>query len=412
MPRERRLDGDLRRLRIANLADHDLVRVMPQDRAQAPGEGEPFLLVDLDLRHAFQLILHRVLDGDDLLLPRSDLIDGRIERRRLARAGGSGDEDHPIRLADEMPEFSQRLGVESEHIQAQVAEFLAELLLVEDADDGIFAVNGRYDRDAEINGAPAHAHAEPAILRDAPLSDVQFRHHLDARDDRLMMLNVNGRSRRVEHTVNAVFDHDLRSMRLNVNIAGAPLQGRQDDRIHKLHNRAHLPIAHQAIQVQVLLPLLGLLHERHAQMLGRLIQDALRGIAAREHRFDRRGGRHHPAHLLPQPRANLIQTFQIRGIGDGHKQHVPLPSNGDEAILHHQLDREKSQQFLIQAHAREIEKRQPIPFGQAARALLFDQRIRDRRGGRPVLRAQGLKIGVRVLAHRSPPLLISPPRSR
>ena len=62
------LDGDLGRLRVADLPDHDLVRVVAEDRAQTPGEGQALLLVDRDLGDALDLVLDRVLDGDDLVL--------------------------------------------------------------------------------------------------------------------------------------------------------------------------------------------------------------------------------------------------------------------------------------------------------------------------------------------------------
>ena len=49
---ERRLHRDLGGLRVADLAHHDLVRVVAQDRAQAAREGEALLLVHRDLQHA------------------------------------------------------------------------------------------------------------------------------------------------------------------------------------------------------------------------------------------------------------------------------------------------------------------------------------------------------------------------
>jgi hypothetical protein len=61
--------------RVADLAHHDLVRVVPQDRAQAAREGQALLLVHRNLQHAGQLVLDRVLDGDDLVVPVVDLGD-------------------------------------------------------------------------------------------------------------------------------------------------------------------------------------------------------------------------------------------------------------------------------------------------------------------------------------------------
>jgi hypothetical protein len=44
-----RLHGDLRSLRVADLADHDHVRVLPQDRAQCPPERQLDPRIHLDL---------------------------------------------------------------------------------------------------------------------------------------------------------------------------------------------------------------------------------------------------------------------------------------------------------------------------------------------------------------------------
>ena len=65
MPGERRLDRDLGRLDIADLADHDHVRVGADHRAQPGGEGEARLRVHLDLLDAVELVLDRILDGHD-----------------------------------------------------------------------------------------------------------------------------------------------------------------------------------------------------------------------------------------------------------------------------------------------------------------------------------------------------------
>src|SRR5213592_2764259 len=101
--RERGLHGDIGRLRVAYLAHHDLVGIVPQDGAQPARESEALLLVDRDLQHAGELVFHRVLDRDDLVLAVVDLRDGGVERGRLAAAGGPGDEQHPVGLVRQAP---------------------------------------------------------------------------------------------------------------------------------------------------------------------------------------------------------------------------------------------------------------------------------------------------------------------
>ena len=184
MAGQRRLDRDLRRLGVADLADHDLVGVVPQDRAQAARERQALLLVDRDLRDALQLILDRILDRDDLVFDRLDLRERRVERRRLAAAGRPGHEHHAVRLGDVLAEPAQLELREPQDVEAQLGELLADRFLVEDADDRVLAVDARHDRDAEVDGLARHAQLEPAVLRHALLGDVELGHDLDARDDR------------------------------------------------------------------------------------------------------------------------------------------------------------------------------------------------------------------------------------
>ena len=93
---QRRLHRDLRGFRVADLADHDLVRVVAQNRAQAARKGQSLFLVDRNLQHAGQLVLDRVFDGDDLVVAVVDLGDRGIERGGLA-ASRSGRSPAPCR---------------------------------------------------------------------------------------------------------------------------------------------------------------------------------------------------------------------------------------------------------------------------------------------------------------------------
>jgi hypothetical protein len=92
-----RRHADLRRLRIAHLADHDDIGILAEDGAERRGEGDARLPMHRHLRDAAQLVLDRGFDCDDLLACAIALGEAGIERRRLATAGGAGDEEHAVR---------------------------------------------------------------------------------------------------------------------------------------------------------------------------------------------------------------------------------------------------------------------------------------------------------------------------
>ena len=94
---QRGFDGDLGGLVVANLTDHHDVGVAPQDRAQAGGERQARLDVDLHLVDALQAVLDRVLDGDDVLARLVELVERAVEARRLTRTGRAGDDDGAVR---------------------------------------------------------------------------------------------------------------------------------------------------------------------------------------------------------------------------------------------------------------------------------------------------------------------------
>src|SRR5688572_6897105 len=98
MAGQRRLNGDLRRLKIADFADHDDVRVLAQDRAQGVRKGQADVRMDLDLVDAGELVLDRVLDGKQLSVRAMEGFENRIKRRGLAATGWPGDQDDTVRF--------------------------------------------------------------------------------------------------------------------------------------------------------------------------------------------------------------------------------------------------------------------------------------------------------------------------
>jgi hypothetical protein len=154
---EGRLDGDLGGLRVADLADHDLVRVVAQDGAQAAGKIQPLLLIHRDLQHAGQLVLHRVFDGDDLVLAGVGLGQQRVQAGGLARAGGAGDQQHAVGLGGHVPEAGAGGGVEAQGVEGQAGQLAGQVFLVEDAQHRVLAVDAGHDGHPEVDGPPRPA---------------------------------------------------------------------------------------------------------------------------------------------------------------------------------------------------------------------------------------------------------------
>ena len=179
MAGQRRLDRDLRGLQIADLADHDHVRVVAQHRAQDMGEAQPDLRLDLDLVDAVELILDRVLDGQHLAVRRVELDQRGVERGGLAAAGRAGDQDDAVRPGQRLAIGRERLGLEAERDEVE-----RHAAAIEHAQHHALAVHGRQGRDAQVDVLAAHREADAAVLRQPALGDVEPRHDLEARDDR------------------------------------------------------------------------------------------------------------------------------------------------------------------------------------------------------------------------------------
>jgi hypothetical protein len=63
-----RTDRNLRGFRVANLADHDDIGVLSQDRSKSIGKRQLDFRIDLHLADAVELIFDRILNRDDVFL--------------------------------------------------------------------------------------------------------------------------------------------------------------------------------------------------------------------------------------------------------------------------------------------------------------------------------------------------------
>ena len=93
-----RFDSDLCGLVVPDLTEEYDVRVGSKNRAKGAREGEPGFGVHLNLVDSGHPVFDRIFDGDDVDLGPGYGLEGRVQSRRLSRAGRTGDEDHPVGL--------------------------------------------------------------------------------------------------------------------------------------------------------------------------------------------------------------------------------------------------------------------------------------------------------------------------
>ena len=202
-----------------------------KERAQTRREGQVDLRVDLHLRDALELVLDRILDGEDVEVGRVDLGEARVERRRLAGAGRAGDEEDAVRPLDDAADRLELIGRE-----ADVGEAEQHRAAIEQTDHDALAGRGRRGRDAHVDVLAGHLAADAAVLRQPLLGDVEAGHDLHARDDRRLEL-LRRALRLVQHAVDAVAHDDVLLARLDVDVRGALLGRLEHERVDPADDR-------------------------------------------------------------------------------------------------------------------------------------------------------------------------------
>ena len=112
--------------------------------------------------------------------------------------------------------------------EAKLRETQLEAFLVEDSHDDRFAVDRREDRDAQVDVAAAGAGLDASVLRDTLLGERDFRHELEAGDNR--RLEALGRPfHLLQHAVDAETDAETFLERLEVDVRRLATDGVDDE---------------------------------------------------------------------------------------------------------------------------------------------------------------------------------------
>ncbi len=250
MAGERGLDADLGRLEVADLAHHDDVGVLAQEGAQRGREVEADLVVHLHLVDAHQVELDGVLGGRDVGAHLVQLGERRVERGGLAAAGRPGHQHHPERLVDGVLEV-----LEGRLLEAELGHVELEVRLVEQTEHHLLAEHGGQDGDTEVHIlVAAELHLDAAVLRQAALGDVELRHHLDARRERVLQPERRLHDL-VEHAVDAEADAEHLLVGLDVHVARPLADGVGQERVHQADDGRLFRRSLELLQVDLVLAL-------------------------------------------------------------------------------------------------------------------------------------------------------------
>src|SRR5580692_3355347 len=358
---KRGLNRDLCRLGVTDFAHHDLVGIVTQNGSQSASESQALFLVDRNLSNAANLVFDRVFNGDDFVFVGFNLADGRVQRGGFAAARWPRHQHHAIRLLDVASELAQVVLIETDNIERELVKLLTHRFFIEYAQHGIFAVNRRHNRNAEVDGplGAAIAHAETSVLRNPAFGNIQLAHHLDTRNDGRVVFLGNGRHGLREHAVNAELDAHRIIASFDVNITGPPLQRGEDRSIDQANNRADITLLRcQPVDRNALFGT-GLILPDYIQgeAFAGVFENPLRLLRLLEDFGDLRQRRNFGDDALAQKQADLVDHHQLAGIGDGDREPAIFRLlERHEVVAEHQVNGNGFEQIVVQLEVMQVDE--------------------------------------------------------
>ncbi|MNE05386.1 hypothetical protein D3C80_979460 [compost metagenome] len=231
MPGQRCLHRHQGGFAVADLADHDDVRVLAQHRPHAVGEAQAQGRLHLQLVERRFQPFDRVFDGAQVDLRGGQQFEAGVERAGLAGTGGARYQDDALAVAQQRPPLLQLLPFE-----AQAVEAFMQLLRVEQAQHQFFAKRRRQGRQAQLHLAAARQAAlQATVLWPAFLRYIHTPQVFEAADQRqghACGKGVDG----VQQAVYAVPQLPLFAAGLQVDIAGALFEGVLQQPVDDVHD--------------------------------------------------------------------------------------------------------------------------------------------------------------------------------
>ncbi len=339
----------------------------------------------LHLVDAGEVEFDRVLGGGDVLRGLVQLRQRRIEGNRLAAAGRPGDQHHAEGLVDRLLEMLERrrLVPQLGHVQLQAG-------LVQEAEDDLFAEQGRQHGDAEIHVlAAAQLDLDAAVLGQPALGDVQLRHDLEAGGDGVLQLH--GRLHDfVEHAVDAVADPEQALIGLDMYVAGFALDGVGQDEVDQLDDRRVFRGLLQRRYIHILMVchhfhVFQVQAVHHVGKRGRLVVEPVdRGLDAAVR------GDHH-LHVVAGHELDVVDGEDVGRVAHGQDERGTGPVDRDRLVFLHHLHRDQLDHGRIDVEIGQVDGGDAVLLGKERRKFrLADESFLDEDGAEPELAAGDL----------------------
>ena len=194
----------------------------------------PIFGLHVHLVDAADLVLDRILGGEDVAARLVDPVQARVERGRLAAAGRAGDQDDAVRPLDEaVHQARSRARAKPRSVRSSRTMVLCRRRITMRSKPRLVGIV----RDADVDALAGDLQRDAPVLRQPLLGDVERRHDLHARDDRAHELLRLARLRDVELAVDAVADDDVALLRLDVDVARALLDRLREEAVDPADDR-------------------------------------------------------------------------------------------------------------------------------------------------------------------------------
>ena len=237
-------DGDVGGFAVADFTNHDHVGILAHNMADAGGERQSDLRVDVHLVNAVHLVFHRILDGDDLAAGLVDPLERGIKRRRFTGPGRAGDQHDAVRKRRVVMHAVEHVLVETEFLEVvEVARGA-----VENTHYQAFAINSGQRRDAQVDIAAQDFNFDAAVLGQAAFRNVELRHQFEPADNS----GLEFARRRLlvrQDAIDAITDAEFLLERFDMDVGGTALNCECDHRVDQADDRRFARHVAQVFQV-------------------------------------------------------------------------------------------------------------------------------------------------------------------